>query len=117
MYEWRTVASDNYGSANFNGRGGCNFNVTVFISAPLNCYVSNILFALQVLAAKLTSMNVLVIHVNKVERVRIKSMDLPAAARLDSQVDFLPVNQVDTFKIIYLLNIFPLVILYHFKLV
>ena len=44
------------------------------------------------LVARLTSMNVLVIRVNKVEHVRIKSMDLPASVDLDSQVDFVSVS-------------------------
>ena len=36
-------------------------------------------------------MNVLVIHVNTVEHVTIKLMDLTAPVRLDSQVDILSV--------------------------
>lgn len=50
---------------------------------------SNFVLALQVSVVRLTSTNVLVIHVNKAERVRIKLIDLHAAVPVDSQVDFI----------------------------
>ena len=48
-------------------------------------------------------MNVIVIRVNKVERVRIKSTDLPAAVHLDGQVNIVIVVIFIVIVIIWLL--------------
>ena len=50
----------------------------------------SVLHHLQVRGVRLTLTNAPVIHVNMVQHVRIKLMDLPAAVQLDSQVNSLP---------------------------